>query len=317
MTTHRSSKVAQAQFTEQEALQFHSQGKPGKLEITPTKPLTTQRDLSLAYSPGVAVPVHAIAQNPACAYDYTNKGNLVAVVSNGTAILGLGNLGALASKPVMEGKGALFKRFGDIDAIDLLVDSEDPEIFINCVRYLSPSFGGINLEDIKAPDCFIIEQQLKEMLDIPVFHDDQHGTAIIAAAGLINALALTGRDLKKFRLVVNGAGSAGIACLQLLTAMGMPKTNVVLCDTKGVIYEGRKEGMNQWKSAYVSKTKARTLAEALKGADAIFGLSVKGAVTQEMVKSMAAKPIIFAMANPDPEITPEDVFAVRDRKSVV
>ncbi|GAF92068.1 unnamed protein product, partial [marine sediment metagenome] len=224
MSTKRTSKFEQARFTEQEALQFHSQGKPGKLEITPTKPLATQRDLSLAYSPGVAVPVHAIARDPSCAYDYTNKGNLVAVVSNGTAILGLGNLGALASKPVMEGKGALFKRFADIDAIDLLVDSEDVDVFINCVRYLAPSFGGINLEDIKAPDCFIIEQTLKELLDIPVFHDDQHGTAIIAAAGLINALELTGRDLKKFKLVVNGAGSAGIACLQLLVTMGMPKS---------------------------------------------------------------------------------------------
>jgi malate dehydrogenase (oxaloacetate-decarboxylating)(NADP+) len=312
MTSTRSSKAAQARFTEQEALQFHSQGKPGKLEITPTKPLATQRDLSLAYSPGVAVPVHAIAQNPSCVYDYTNKGNLVAVVSNGTAILGLGNLGALAAKPVMEGKGALFKRFADIDAMDLLVDTEDVDAIINCVRYLAPSFGGINLEDIKAPDCFIIEQKLKELLDIPVFHDDQHGTAIIAAAGLINALALTGRDLKKFKLVVNGAGAAGIACLELLTAMGMPRSNVVLCDTKGVIYQGRKDGMNQWKSAYAAKTKARTLAEALEGADALFGLSVKGAVTPAMVGSMAPKPIIFAMANPDPEITPEDVLAVRD-----
>ncbi|MGI9404144.1 MAG: malic enzyme-like NAD(P)-binding protein, partial [Hyphomicrobium sp.] len=312
MSTRRTSKFAQARFTEQEALQFHAQGKPGKLEITPTKALATQRDLSLAYSPGVAVPVHAIAQDPSCAYDYTNKGNLVAVVSNGTAILGLGNLGALASKPVMEGKGALFKRFADIDAIDLLVDSEDVDVFINCVRYLAPSFGGINLEDIKAPDCFIIEQKLKEILDIPVFHDDQHGTAIIAAAGLINALELTGRDLKNFKLVVNGAGAAGIACLQLLVAMGMPKSNVILCDTKGVIYQGRKEGMNQWKSAYASKTKARTLAQALDGADAFFGLSVMGAVTPAMVQSMAPKPIIFAMANPDPEITPEEVATVRD-----
>ena len=220
MTSNRSSKAAQTRFTEQEALQFHSQGKPGKLEITPTKPLATQRDLSLAYSPGVAVPVHAIHDNPSCVYDYTNKGNLVAVVSNGTAILGLGNLGALAAKPVMEGKGALFKRFADIDAMDLLVDTEDVDAFINCVRYLAPSFGGINLEDIKAPDCFIIEQKLKELLDIPVFHDDQHGTAIIAAAGLINALALTGRDMKTCRLVVNGAGAAGIACLELVVAMG-------------------------------------------------------------------------------------------------
>ena len=312
MTSSKSHKPTRARFTDQEALEFHARGKPGKLEITPTKPLATQRDLSLAYSPGVAVPVLAIADDPACAYDYTNKGNLVAVVSNGTAILGLGNLGALASKPVMEGKGALFKRFADIDAMDLLVDTEDVDAFINCVRYLSPSFGGINLEDIKAPDCFIIEQKLKELLDIPVFHDDQHGTAIIAAAGLINAIELTGRDIKTFKLVVNGAGAAGIACLELMISLGMPKSNVILCDTKGVIYQGRKDGMNQWKSAYAAKTKARTLAEALDGADALFGLSVKGAVTQEMVASMAPKPIIFAMANPDPEITPEDVAAVRE-----
>ncbi|MBX9861648.1 MAG: NADP-dependent malic enzyme [Hyphomicrobium sp.] len=307
--THKSQRT---RITAQEALQFHSQGKPGKLEITPTKPLLTQRDLALAYSPGVAVPVEAIADNPSLAYDYTNKGNLVAVVSNGTAILGLGNLGALASKPVMEGKGALFKRFADIDAMDLLVDTEDVDQFINCVRYLGPTFGGINLEDIKAPDCFIIEERLKELLDIPVFHDDQHGTAIIAAAGLINALELTGRDVENFSLVVNGAGAAGIACIELMCALGMPRKNVVLCDTKGVIYEGRKAGMNQWKSAFASKTKARTLAEALAGADAFFGLSAKGAVTAEMVASMAPKPIIFAMANPDPEITPEEVQAVRD-----
>ena len=305
-------KLPRTRITAQEALQFHSQGKPGKLEITPTKPLVTQRDLALAYSPGVAVPVEEIAENPALAYDYTNKGNLVAVVSNGTAILGLGNLGALASKPVMEGKGALFKRFADIDAMDLLVDTEDVDQFVNCVRYLGPTFGGINLEDIKAPDCFIIEERLKELLDIPVFHDDQHGTAIIAAAGLINALELTGREIDDFRLVVNGAGSAGIACIELMCALGMPKKNVILCDTKGVIYQGRKEGMNQWKSAYASRTKARTLAEALEGADAFFGLSAKGAVTGEMVAAMAAKPIVFAMANPDPEITPEEVAAVRD-----
>ncbi len=304
-------KFAAARFTEQEALLFHSQGKPGKLEITPTKPLTTQRDLSLAYSPGVAVPVLAIARDPHLAYDYTNKANLVAVVSNGTAILGLGNLGAQAAKPVMEGKGALFKRFADIDAIDILVDTPDVEAVINCVRYLGPSFGGINLEDIRAPDCFIIEEKLKELLDIPVFHDDQHGTAIIAAAGLINALHLTGREMQTFKLVVNGAGAAGIACMELLTAMGMPKKNVIFCDTKGVIYQGRTEGMNQWKSAYAAKTKARSLAEALEGADAFFGLSAAGAVTKEMVKSMADKPIIFAMANPDPEITPEEVAEVR------
>src|SRR5262245_46318685 len=300
-----------ARFTAEEALRFHCHGKPGKLEITPTKPLTTQRDLSLAYSPGVAVPVQAIAQDPQRAYDYTNKGNLVAVVSNGTAIVGLGNLGAQAAKPVMEGKGALFKRFADIDGIDLLIDTADVDAFINCVRYLGPSFGGINLEDIKAPDCFIIEEKLKELLNIPVFHDDQHGTAIIAAAGLINALELTGRDLTSFKLVVNGAGAAGIACLELLTAMGMPRKNVIFCDTNGVIYRGRKVGMNQWKSAYAAETKARSLGEALEGADAFFGLSAAGAMTKEMVRSMAAKPIIFAMANPDPEITPEEVAEVR------
>ncbi|MBN9277402.1 MAG: NADP-dependent malic enzyme, partial [Hyphomicrobium sp.] len=284
-------------FTADDALRFHSEGKPGKLEITPTKPLTTQRDLSLAYSPGVAVPVLAIAEDKTRAYDYTNKGNLVAVVSNGTAILGLGNLGAQASKPVMEGKGALFKRFADIDAMDLLVDTQDVDAFINAVRYLGPSFGGINLEDIKAPDCFVIEERLKELLDIPVFHDDQHGTAIIAAAGLINALELTGRNISTFKLVVNGAGSAGIACLDLLVAMGMPRENILLCDTKGVIYQGRKDGMNQWKSTYAVKTSARTLDDAMKGADAFFGLSAKGAATQAMVQSMAPQPIIFAMAN--------------------
>jgi malate dehydrogenase (oxaloacetate-decarboxylating)(NADP+) len=299
-------------FTDQEALQFHSQGKPGKLEIVPTKPMATQRDLSLAYSPGVAVPVLAIAEDPSKAYDYTTRGNLVAVISNGTAILGLGNLGALASKPVMEGKSVLFKRFADIDSIDLEVDTEDPDAFINAVRYLGPSFGGINLEDIKAPECFIIEERLRELMDIPVFHDDQHGTAIIAAAGLLNALKLTGRDVKSTRLVVNGAGAAGIACTELLKAMGFSPNNVMLCDTKGVIYQGRTAGMNQQKSAHTVVTEARTLADALKGADAFFGLSQKGAVTPEMVASMAPNPIIFAMANPDPEITPEEVAEIRD-----
>jgi len=305
-------KTPATRYTDAEALEFHARGKPGKLEISATKPLATQRDLSLAYSPGVAVPVLAIAENPALAYDYTNKGNFVAVVSNGTAILGLGNRGALASKPVMEGKGALFKRFADIDAIDLCINTEDVDAVVNCVRYLGPSFGGINLEDIKAPDCFLIEERLKELLDIPVVHDDQHGTAIIAAAGLVNALELTGRTLEKHSLVINGAGAAAIACADLLVAMGMPRGNIVLCDTKGVVYQGRTEGMNQWKSAYAAKTKARSLADALEGADAFFGLSAKGAVTQEMVKSMAPQPIIFAMANPDPEITPEEVHAVRD-----
>jgi malate dehydrogenase (oxaloacetate-decarboxylating)(NADP+) len=299
-------------FTDQEALLFHSQGRPGKLEIVPTKPMATQRDLSLAYSPGVAVPVLAIAADPSKAFDYTARGNMVAVITNGTAILGLGNLGALASKPVMEGKAVLFKRFADIDSIDLEVDTEDAEAFINAVRYLGPSFGGINLEDIKAPECFIIEERLRELMDIPVFHDDQHGTAIIAAAGLINALHLTGRDVKTTRLVVNGAGAAGIACTELLKAMGFSPENVMLCDTKGVIWQGRTEGMNQWKSAHTVVTKARSLADAMQGADAFFGLSQKGAVTPEMVASMAPNPIIFAMANPDPEITPEEALAVRD-----
>jgi malate dehydrogenase (oxaloacetate-decarboxylating)(NADP+) len=299
-------------FTDQEALQFHSMGRPGKLEVVATKPMATQRDLSLAYSPGVAVPVLAIAEDESRAYDYTTKGNFVAVITNGTAILGLGNLGALAAKPVMEGKVVLFKRFADIDSIDLEVSTEDPDEFINCIKFLGKGWGGINLEDIKAPECFIIEQRLRELLDIPVFHDDQHGTAIIAAAGLLNALDLTGRDIATTKLVCNGAGAAGIACLELLRAIGFKRENLILCDTKGVIYEGRKDGMNQWKSAYTVKTKARSLAEALEGADVFFGVSAKGAVTQDMVKAMADKPIIFAMANPDPEITVEEVAAVRD-----
>ena len=299
-------------ITDQEALDFHKQGRPGKLEINPTKPMATQRDLSLAYSPGVAVPVKAIAADPAAAYDYTARGNMVAVISNGTAILGLGNLGALASKPVMEGKAVLFKRFADVDSIDLEIDTENVDEFINCVRYLGPSFGGINLEDIKAPDCFIIEQRLRELMDIPVFHDDQHGTAIIAAAGLINALELTGRDLKTTKLVCNGAGAAAIACVELIKAMGFNPENVILCDTKGVIYQGRSEGMNQWKSAHAVKTDKRTLEEAMKGADVVFGLSQKDAFSAEMIRSMADKPIIFAMANPDPEITPEEVARIRD-----
>jgi len=298
-------------FTDEEALAFHSQGKPGKIEITPTKPMATQRDLALAYSPGVAVPVRAIAENPDRAYDYTAKGNLVAVISNGTAILGLGDLGALASKPVMEGKAVLFKRFADVDAIDLEVDTKDVDAFVAAVRYLGPSFGGINLEDIKAPECFVIEERLRELMDIPVFHDDQHGTAIISAAGIINACHLTGRDIKDLKVVVNGAGAAGIACLELLKAMGLPNANAILCDTKGVIYRGRTEGMNQWKSAHAIETKARTLEDAVKDSDVFLGLSVKGAMTKDMVKTMKKAPIIFAMANPDPEITPEDVKAVR------
>jgi malate dehydrogenase (oxaloacetate-decarboxylating)(NADP+) len=299
-------------FTDQEALLFHSEGRPGKLEVVATKPMATQRDLSLAYSPGVAVPVLAIAEDENKAYDYTTKGNFVAVITNGTAILGLGDRGALAAKPVMEGKAVLFKRFADIDSIDLEVSSKDPDEIVNCVKLLGKGWGGINLEDIKAPECFIIEQRLRELLDIPVFHDDQHGTAIIAAAGLINALHLTGRKIEDVKLVCNGAGAAGIACLELLQAMGIKFENLILCDTKGVIYQGRTEGMNQWKSAHAVKTKARTLADALKGADAFFGLSVKGAVTKEMVASMAPNPIIFAMANPDPEISAEEVAEVRD-----
>src|SRR6201994_2688738 len=297
--------------SEDEALQFHAGGRPGKLSIAPTKPLTTQRDLTLAYSPGVAFPCLHIQRQPGTAFDYTSKGNFVAVISNGTAVLGLGDLGALAAKPVMEGKCALFKRFADIDSIDLEIDTRDVDEFVNCVRFLHPAFGGINLEDIKAPECFIIEERLRELLEIPVFHDDQHGTAIIAAAGLINALHLTGRELHNMKMVVNGAGAASIACVELLKTMGLPSENVVLCDTRGVIYHGRTEGMNQWKSAHAAETKARTLAEAIEGADAFFGLSAKGAVDQPMIRSMADKPIVFAMANPDPEITPEEVRAVR------
>jgi malate dehydrogenase (oxaloacetate-decarboxylating)(NADP+) len=294
-----------------DALALHAQGRPGKLEIAPTKPLATQRDLALAYSPGVAAPCLRIQADPDTAYDYTAKGNLVAVISNGTAVLGLGNLGALASKPVMEGKAVLFKRFADVDGIDLEVDTSDVDAFINCVRYLGPSFGGINLEDIKAPDCFVIEERLRELLDIPVFHDDQHGTAIIAAAGLINALDLTGRSIRDIRMVVNGAGAAAIACADLFKSMGLPSDQVTLCDSKGVIWHGRTEGMNQWKSAHAVDTPHRTLAEAMAGADVFLGVSAKDAVTSAMVARMAAKPIIFALANPDPEILPEQVKAVR------
>jgi malate dehydrogenase (oxaloacetate-decarboxylating)(NADP+) len=300
-----------SRITEEEALLLHASGRPGKMEIAPTKPLTTQRDLSLAYSPGVAAPCLRISEDPTLAYDYTAKGNLVAIVSNGTAVLGLGDLGALASKPVMEGKAVLFKRFADVDGIDLEVNTKDVDEFVNCVRFIGKTFGGINLEDIRAPDCFVIEQRLRELLDIPVFHDDQHGTAIIAAAGAINALHLTDRGIADTRLVINGAGAASIACAELLKSMGMPHDHVVMCDTKGVIYTGRQEGMNQWKSAHAADTKARTLQEALEGADLFFGLSAGGVVSQAMVKSMADKPIIFAMANPEPEITPEDVTQVR------
>ena len=298
-------------ITSEEALAFHLEPTPGKFEISATVPMTTQRDLSLAYSPGVAVPCEAIAENPETAYDYTNKGNLVAVISNGTAVLGLGNLGALASKPVMEGKAVLFKRFADVNSIDIELDTEDTEAFINACKLMGPTFGGINLEDIKAPECFIIEQRLKEEMDIPVFHDDQHGTAVICAAGLINALHLSGKKIEDVRIVLNGAGAAGIACLELLKSMGARHDNCIMCDTKGVIYQGRTEGMNQWKSAHAANTELRTLEEAMKGADVFLGVSVKGAVTPAMVASMADNPVIFAMANPDPEITPEEAHEVR------
>ena len=303
--------MPKAKITNEEALAFHLEPTPGKWEINATVPMTTQRDLSLAYSPGVAVPCEAIAANPETAYDYTNKGNLVAVISNGTAVLGLGNLGALGSKPVMEGKSVLFKRFADVNSIDIELDTEDPDKFIDAVKLMGPTFGGINLEDIKAPECFIIEQRLKEEMDIPVFHDDQHGTAVICAAGLINALHISGKKIEDVKIVLNGAGAAGIACIELLKSMGVRHDNCIVCDTKGVIYQGRTEGMNQWKSAHAVKTELRTLEEAMEGADVFLGVSVKGAVTQEMVASMADNPVIFAMANPDPEITPEEAHEVR------
>ena len=298
-------------FTNDEALAFHREPVPGKWEVNATVPMATQRDLSLAYSPGVAVPCSEISENPELAYDYTNKGNLVAVISNGSAVLGLGNLGALGSKPVMEGKSVLFKRFADVNSIDIELDTEDPDEFCRAVKLMGPTFGGINLEDIKAPECFIIEQRLKEEMDIPVFHDDQHGTAVICAAGLINALYLSDKKIEDVKIVLNGAGAAGIACIELLKFMGARHENCIVCDTKGVIFQDRKEGMNQWKSAHASKTKARTLAEALDGADVFIGVSVKGAVTQKMLKTMARDPVIFAMANPDPEITPEEAHEVR------
>ncbi|MEP1329358.1 NADP-dependent malic enzyme [Pseudophaeobacter sp.] len=303
--------MPKAKITDEEALAFHLDPTPGKWEINATVPMTTQRDLSLAYSPGVAVPCEAIAANPETAYDYTNKGNLVAVISNGTAVLGLGNLGALGSKPVMEGKSVLFKRFADVNSIDIELDTEDPDKFIEAVRLMGPTFGGINLEDIKAPECFIIEQKLKEEMDIPVFHDDQHGTAVICAAGLINALHISGKKIEDVRIVLNGAGAAGIACIELLKRMGARHDNCIVCDTKGVIYQGRTEGMNQWKSAHAITTELRTLEEAMDGADVFLGVSVKGAVTQDMVAKMADNPVIFAMANPDPEITPEEAHEVR------
>ncbi len=304
--------MAKTKMTREDALSFHIAPTPGKWEIQATVPMTTQRDLSLAYSPGVAIPCEEIAADSATAYDYTNKGNLVAVISNGTAVLGLGNLGALASKPVMEGKSVLFKRFADVNSIDLELDTEDPDAFCNAVKLMGPTFGGINLEDIKAPECFIIEQRLKEEMDIPVFHDDQHGTAVICAAGLINALHISGKKIEDVKIVLNGAGAAGIACLELLKAMGAKHDNCIMCDTKGVIYQGRTEGMNQWKSAHAANTDTRTLAEAMDGCDVFLGVSAKGAVTQDMVMSMAPNAVIFAMANPDPEITPEEAHEVRD-----
>ncbi len=304
------SEGSNVQFSEREALLFHSHGRPGKIQIVATKPMATQRDLSLAYSPGVAVPVRAIAADPDTAYDYTAKGNLVAVISNGTAILGLGNLGALASKPVMEGKAVLFKRFADVDSIDIELATEDPQRFIEAVELMEPSFGGINLEDIGAPDCFIIEQALREKMNIPIMHDDQHGTAIITAAGLLNACHLTGRKLADVKVVVNGAGAAAIACTALIKSMGVRHDNVIMCDRKGVIWQGR-EGVDQWKSAHAAITDHRTLHEALEGADVFLGLSAAGSLKPEMVQRMAAQPIIFAMANPDPEITPPEAMAVR------
>ena len=296
-------------YTDQEALDFHNSGKSGKIEIHSSKPMTTKRDLALAYSPGVAAPVKVIAKNPDAAYDYTSKGNLVAVISNGSAILGLGNLGALASKPVMEGKAILFKRFADIDAIDLEIDSSDAKEIINCISSLGKSFGGINLEDIAAPDCFVIEQKLKEKLDIPVFHDDQHGTAIITLAALINALDICGKSIKDIKIVVNGAGASAMACANLIKSSGAH--NIIMLDRKGVIYRGR-DNLDQWKSAHAIDTKIRTLEEAMEGADVFLGLSAKNVLSKDMVKKMAKKPIIFACANPDPEITPEDVDEVRD-----
>ncbi|WBY06513.1 NADP-dependent malic enzyme [Sphingomonas sp. 7/4-4] len=305
------SEESNVQFSEREALLYHSEGRPGKIEIIASKPMATQRDLALAYSPGVAVPVRAIAEDPSLAYDYTAKGNLVAVISNGTAILGLGNLGALASKPVMEGKAVLFKRFADVDSIDIELKTEDVDRFIDAVELMEPSFGGINLEDIKSPECFVIEQTLRERMNIPVFHDDQHGTAIIAAAGLINALHLTGRDIKRTRCVMLGAGAAAIACAELIKAMGLPHDNLLMLDLKGVIYQGRQESMNQWKSAHAVATDKRTLADALDGADVFFGLASANSLPPELLKAMAPNPIIFAMANPDPEISPPLAKAAR------
>src|SRR4026207_1917892 len=305
-----------AKFTREDALEYHRlKGKPGKIAIVPTKPMDTQRDLSLAYSPGVAEPVLEIEKNPSDAYEYTSKGNLVAVVSNGTAILGLGDRGALASKPVMEGKGVLFKKFADTDVFDIEVNSHDPDEIIKVVAAISPTFGGINLEDIKAPECFYIEETLKEMLDIPVFHDDQHGTAIISSAGLANALEIAGKKHGEVRIVISGAGASAISCAELAVRWGVKRENIMLCDSKGVVYKGRTEGMNKYKERFSVDTDARTLTDALRGADVFYGLSVANVMTPEMVKSMASDPVIFAMANPDPEIRPE--LAQEARKDVI
>ncbi len=298
-------------ITREEALDYHSKGRKGKIEVNATKPCVTQKDLSLAYTPGVAEPCLEIWKNPEDVYKYTAKGNLVAVVSNGTAVLGLGNIGPEAGKPVMEGKGVLFKRFADIDVFDIEIKSEDPEEVIRTVELLEPTFGGINLEDIKAPECFMIENRLKESLDIPVFHDDQHGTAIIAGAGLINAIDLVGKDFSTVRLVVNGAGASGISCAKFYRQLGLRMENITMCDSKGVIYKGRTENMNPDKEAFAAETEARTLGEALEGADIFLGLSIGGCVSREMVAKMADNPIIFAMANPNPEITREDALAIR------
>ena len=297
-------------YTDREALEFHSHNKPGKIEISSSKNMTTKRDLALAYSPGVAAPVRAISENPEAAFDYTSKGNLVAVISNGSAILGMGNLGALASKPVMEGKAVLFKRFADIDSIDLEIDSSDPIEIINSIKNFAPSFGGINLEDIAAPDCFIIEEKLKEILDIPVFHDDQHGTAIITTAALINALDISKKSIDKIKIVVNGAGASAMACTNLFKKSGVPQKNITMIDRKGVIFRGR-ENLNQWKSSHAIETSDRSLDDAIKDADVFLGLSAKGALSKDMVKKMSKNPIIFACANPDPEITPEEIEEVR------
>jgi malate dehydrogenase (oxaloacetate-decarboxylating)(NADP+) len=296
--------------TKQEALKYHSRGgNPGKISIMPTKPLSTQYDLSLAYSPGVAAPCLEIAKNPEVVYDYTAKSNCVAVISNGTAVLGLGNIGPLAAKPVMEGKAVLFKRFADIDAVDIEVGTENIEDFINAVRYLGPSWGGINLEDIRSPDCFIIEKRLNELMDIPVFHDDQHGTAVVVAAGIENALDIVEKKLEDVKIIMNGAGAAGIACLEILKSMGAK--NIVLCDKQGVIYKGRNEDMNEWKEKYAIDTSERSLLDTIKGADVFIGLSAKDVLNEEMLKSMGKDPIIFALANPDPEVRPEFAKSVR------